>query len=194
MGRIHDGWTREELAAVERDFGQAPKQPEPEKDPSLGKEQFLSEVNADTTAAPPVVPTALTPEESAAQAAQKTVSLKTDAMAKKFNAKLNKMKRSFAEALPKAVGVAVREKGPEYALTDEDTEILAESVENCLEILDIDFQVQPFTTTLTNPLWVLILPLLALILVFAPKTYAAQKRARENEQRQPNEPAPVAAD
>ena len=155
----------------------------------------MAEIDADTTAAPPVVQTATTPEEAAAQAAQKTVSLKTEAIGKKFNAKLNKMKRSFAEALPKAVGVAVREKGPEYALTDEDTEILAESVENCLEILDIDFQVQPFTTTLTNPLWVLILPVLALILVFAPKTYAAQKKAKENEQRQqPTQPEPVAAD
>lgn len=172
MTRQHGKWTEEQVRALE---GISPPSANPEK----GRDLFLSEV--DETTDTPAVPTEKVVSIDAEAEARKTVDLKTDAMGKKFNAKLNRMKKAVAEKLPQALGKAVEDKGPEWLLDKDDTEILSESIENCFDILDIDFKITPYSATLTNPLWVLILPLLACILVFAPKAAkAARKEQNEN--------------
>jgi hypothetical protein len=96
--------------------------------------------------------------------------LKTDATGRKLAAKFNKMQKRLAEELPRAVNNAIKEKGEEWQLNAEDQELLAESVENCFDVLDIQFNIAPIAMQLSNPLWVLLLPLLALILIFVPKS------------------------
>ena len=171
MTRSHGGWTEDQLKALVDVGAGTPS--------SGGKEAFLREGEESEKLAEAPIEGA--PKSTPEQEAQKVVALKTDAMGKKFNAKLNKMKSKIAEALPKALSKAVEEKGPEWALNDDDTALLAESVENCFDVLDIDFKITPFSTVLSNPLWVLILPLLACVLVFAPKAIAAQKAKQESE-------------
>jgi hypothetical protein len=64
-------------------------------------------------------------------------------------------------------------------LTQDDSELLAEACENCLEVLEIDFQIKPIATVLSNPLWVLLLPVFVLILIFVPKAAANSEQIRE---------------
>ena len=126
--------------------------------------------------------------------ARTTTELKTDAVAKRFSGKLNKMKKALAEKVPRALNEAIKDKGPEWQLTTDDSEMLTESVENCFEILDIDFRITPFSTVLSNPLWVLLLPVIVLIAIFLPKQMAQLKKAEPAEEVHADEiqtPAPI---
>lgn len=185
MSRQHKGWEDNELAAVLASVPSSSADPAPSS-PGSGKEAFLKENEGSTKSAIQIDrPPHSTPEQEQAKA----VKIKTEEIGKKFNSKLNKMKKRIGEALPKAVSKAVAEKGPAWQLTTDDSELLGESVENALDVLDIDFQITPFSTVLTNPLWALLLPALALLLVFIPKSIEAQKLKGEEE-----DATPIASD
>lgn len=159
----HESYTDDELAKV---LGTSPR------DIERGRAEFLA---GDSVTDPAIgtdeKPNATTPgtESAAAPTPRK---IKTDAVASKFSAKLNKFKKSVAEKVPKVLNEAIKEKGPEWQLSDKDSEIFAEAVENCFEVLDIDFQITPISKTLSNPLWVLLLPVLVLVMIFIPKAVA----------------------
>ena len=112
----------------------------------------------------------------------KTVAVKTEQVGKRLSGKLNKFKKSVADKVPKVMNAAIKEKGPEWQLNEEDSSLLAEAVENCFEILDVDFQITPISKILTNPLWVLILPAFVLVLIFIPKMVANAGKEKEEEE------------
>jgi hypothetical protein len=155
MTRQHGEYTQEQLAAA---LGAVAP------DSEAGRALFLSEgsVTDDSGATPNVE--VVNEEEEA-----KTKKLKTDAAAKKLSAKFNKFQEKITERLTEALSNSVKEKGPEWAMSDEDRELFAESLENCFEVLDVQFNITPINATLTNPLWVLLLPLMVLALIFGPK-------------------------
>lgn len=176
MTRNHEGYSESELAAI--------IMTETTKDSTVGRETFLSEAETDPSLY--IKDGAVTdkPPQGSIDAeteARKTVELKTDAAAKKFNAKLNKMKKALADKFPTVVAGAVRERGPEWQLESDDTEILSEAVENCFDVLDIDFRIAPYNMVLSNPLWVLLLPILALVIVFAPKAVKSAQLHKEDQ-------------
>lgn len=155
-------------------------------DTGQGKMAFLAELEA------PSEPPKGTPAEKSetpptAPEPSKTAELKTDAVARRMSGKLNKFKKSLAEKVPKVLNKAIKEKGPEWQLDTEDSELLAESVENCFEILDLEFRITPISLVLQNPLWVLLLPLTVLLLIFSGKTLQNAPRMKEEKK----EEAPV---
>ena len=172
MTRSHQGWNQEQLDVL---IGTGAR------DPAAGREAFLAEADKEPSLfiGAEGVTDKPSPEQSAADIAAKTTELKTDAMARKFSGKINKMKKSIAEKFPQALSAAIKDKGPEWALSKEDSELFAESIENCFDVLDVDFRITPVSTILTNPLWVLVLPLLALVLIFVPKAVQSAQLHRE---------------
>jgi hypothetical protein len=174
MTKQHGGFSDEELSAI---IASVPMPSSPSGSES-GKDAFLKENEAPLPGAIPIDRPRNTPEEEQAKA----VKIKTDEMAKRYNQRINKMRKRISEALPRAVGEAVKKKGPIWQLSQDDSELLSESVENSLDVLDIDFQITPISATLTNPLWVLLLPFLALLLIFVPKAMLAaeEERGQEN--------------
>jgi hypothetical protein len=164
MTKQHGKYDQDQLDAI---LGAAPKDSESGKAAFLAEadqapELFMGKEGVTTNPNPKPVKT---PEEISAE----TKKIKTDEIGKKFSTKINKFKKSVADKIPKVLNEAVKDKGPEWQLSEEDSELLAESVENCFEILDIDFRITPVSTVLTNPLWVLILPALVLALIFGTK-------------------------
>ena len=176
MTRSHQGWNQEQLDVL---IGTNAR------DPVAGREAFLAEADKEPSLfmGAEGVTDKPSPEQSAEDAAKQTKELKIDAMARKFSGKINKMKKSIAEKFPQALSAAIKDKGPEWALSKEDSELFAESIENCFDVLDVDFRITPVSTILTNPLWVLVLPILALFLIFVPKAVqnaAVQARNKEH--------------
>jgi hypothetical protein len=182
MTRQHGGYEKSELDAIIGNQSQ---------DAESGRAKFLSEAGLDYSGGlfDGQTPLPETPEEQKKrkeEQAQKEIDLKTDAVSKKFSGKLNKMKDAIAQKFPEALSNAIKDKGPEWQLSGEDTELFAESIRNCFDVLDIDFRIVPISTVLTNPLWVLLMPLLALCLIFVPKaishaTIEAERRRLEGE-------------
>lgn len=173
LSKTHDGYAEEQLARI---LGTVAP------DSEQGRIQFLSE--AGKVPDLPIGQATEGQDESKTTATgepapKPTTELKTDAVAKRFSGKLNKMKKALAEKVPRVLNEAIKDKGPEWQLGTDDSEMLAESIENCFEVLDIDFRITPFQTVLTNPLWVLLLPLLVLIAIFVPKAIAQQKQKPE---------------
>lgn len=142
-----------------------------------GRELFLSEVQ-DT--APGGSPESTEVRgEGAPPPQDNTVNIKKEQMARKFSARMNKFKEKLAARLTQGVNLIAVDKSPDWALSEDDEKLFSESLENCFEILDIDFQIRPVQKTLENPLWVLALPLAALLMIFLPKI---MKAAAQNKQ------------
>lgn len=168
MARAHKTYTEDELAAI---VGSTPSSPD------RGKAEFLAE--ADTHE---VLPTDNAGESAAAPGSEpRTVdaSKTADAVSRKFSGKINKFKASLAKQLPNAVNEALKERAPDWQMSPGNLETLSDSIEACFDALDIDFRITPFATTLTNPLWVLVLPAIALLLIFIP---IGVKNAKSNEE------------
>jgi len=171
MTRNHGGYNQDQLDAI-----LATMAPNAE----AGKAEFLAA--GDVMEFPGPAKT----EATAATPEKETTSIKTDAAAKRLSAKMNKFKKSIADKIPQAVNGALKDKGPEWQMTEDDRAMLSESFENCLEVLDVDFQIQPIGMVLSNPLWVLLLPILTLLLIFGMK--AIENRPKES---LPNDEKPV---
>jgi hypothetical protein len=166
MTSTHEGWTNEQLEAA---CGTGPKNSE------AGRAIFLGEADSgeparDNAKTPQVTPGPPSPE--------KLAEIKTDAAAKKLNAKMSKIKRQFAEKIPQMLNAALLAKGPEWTMDQGDMDMVTESVESCFDMLEINFQIAPIGATLKNPLWVLIYPLVVLCAIFIVK---AVKNAPENQ-------------
>lgn len=172
MARAHKGFTDEELSAI---IGTSPTSPD------RGKAEFLAEVDDNAT-----LPEGTSAESAATPAEPRTVdaSKTTDAVARKFSGKINKFKTSLAKQLPVAINDAIKERAPDWQMTGANLETLTDSIEACFDALDIDFRITPFSTTLTNPLWVFLLPAVALLLIFVP---IGVKNAKQSD----DEPATV---
>jgi hypothetical protein len=165
MSRNHKEWTQEQLQTA---LGATAV------DSERGRELFLSEVDG-VTDGPPASSAATGEGKEEARPSQsqpsseKVREIKTDATARKLSAKFDKFQKKVTERLTQALSNAVKEKGPEWEMTQEDRELFSESIENCFEVLDIKFNIAPIAVELTNPLWVLLLPALVLLLIFVPK-------------------------
>lgn len=170
MTSAHGKFTDEELNKV---LGTGPI------DPEQGRAEFLRDIDAPLETPTPA------PEATDVQASaqEKTVEVKTDAVSKKFSGRLNKFKEKLARKIPEALNDVIKEKGPEFLMSDSDVEMFSEAIENCFEVLDIDFRIAPVSKTLTNPLWVLLLPALVCVMIFAPKAvrYAQLKEGGESD-------------
>lgn len=181
MTRAHGGYKEHDLDKV---LGTTL----PADDTGQGKMAFLAEMEGLDTP-PKDTQVEKPPTPPTGQEAQKTAELKTDAVARRMSGKLNKFKKNLAEKIPKVLNKAIKDKGPEWQLDTEDSELLAESVENCFEILDLEFRITPISLVLQNPLWVLLLPLTVLLLIFSGKTI--QNRPKAPEEAKAAEEAPV---
>ena len=163
MTRQHQEYSQEQLAAVLGASGGSSE---------AGRSQFLDEleqgaITGETEARQATV----TPIDGVSQptAEEKTVAIKTDAAARKLSAKFNKFKKQLSDKIPQAFNSAIKDKGDEWQMDAAEQEMLSESIENCFEILDIEFKIAPINKQLSNPLWVLILPALVLLLIFGTK-------------------------
>lgn len=158
MARAHKGYTDEELSAV---IGTTPTSPD------RGKAEFLAEANDNE-----VLSENSTSESAAASGSESPRTIdatKTaDAVTRKFSGKINKFKTSLAKQLPAAINDALKERAPEWQMSVTNLETLTDSIEACFDALDIEFRITPFSTVLTNPLWILLLPVTALLLIFVP--------------------------
>jgi hypothetical protein len=170
MSRQHGGYTQEELNAI---LGSSTP------DLESGRAAFLSAADDN---APPAETGGQGGEKTAAApgpSPEELKSLRTDATAKRLSAKMNKFKKSIADKLPQAVNNAFKDKGPEWAMDEEERAMLSEALENCFEVLDIDFQIAPIGMVLSNPLWVLLLPIATLLLIFGMKAVKNKKTEAE---------------
>ncbi len=175
MTRQHGGYDEAELAAI---VGAVPP------DAERGREQFLSEAESqqDTSQTTGKIEGEAQSSESGRPASPNTVNIKKEQMARKFSARMNKFKEKLAARLTQGINLIAIDKSPDWALNEDDEKLFAESLENCFEILDIDFQIRPVQKTLENPLWVLALPLVALLMIFLPKIMkAAMQKDKEDE-------------
>lgn len=148
------------------------------KTPEEGKAEFLGEVDSP--------PETLQPEpEPAAPTAEATKSMRTEAVSRKLSGRMNKFKKTVAEKIPQILSNAVKDQGAEWQLSESDSELLAEATENSLDVLEVDFQVQPISKTLTSPWWALIFPMMALLMIFIPKLPAitAALKAKQEEEK-----------
>lgn len=165
------GWTDEQLATL---VGARPN------DPEAGRTLFIAE--AEEGAAPMAEGAEAIEGPSAEARAAQTVKIKTDAASRKISAKMNKMQQKFAEQIPKLLNARLAQAGDEWKMEDKDMEFLSESIENCFDVLDVEFAVAPISKTLTSPLWVLLFPIIASVMIFLPKLMeAAKKKANEAE-------------
>lgn len=162
MTRQHKEYTQAQLEAV---LGAAPASNDE------GRAAFLAEVEANATVIGPTTESekVVSIDSQPTTEEQKTVALKTDAAGRKLSAKFNKFKKNLSDKIPQAINNALKDQGPEWQMETSDMEMLSESVENCFEILDIEFKIAPINKQLSNPLWVLLLPLMVLLLIFGPK-------------------------
>lgn len=176
MSRQHKEFTEEQLQAA---VGNAPPSNE------SGRELFLSETEGITD----TPPAGEKPGETKPANPEDTNKLKTEQAAKKLSAKFDKFQKKIAEKIPKALNEAIKEKGPEWQLSEEDAAMFSESIENCFEVLDVEFRIAPISAILSNPLWVLLLPAFVLLLIFGTK---AVKNAPKSEEIEP-EAIPVSA-
>jgi len=156
MTKQHGGYTDEQLSAI---VGAAPASPE------AGRELFLSEAGETPQTSAEAAAAAPAPEPSP----EKVVEIKTDAAARKLSAKMNKMQKKLAEAIPAILNTKLETAGGEWKMSDSDKEFLSEAFENCFDVLDVEFRVAPISKTLTSPLWVLLLPVIALAVIYIPK-------------------------
>ena len=171
MTRNHGGYDETELAAI---VGAAPP------DIERGRELFLSEAEQSQTVSDETGKTAGSSGQDTGEPARiDTISIKKEQMARKFSARMNKFKEKLAARLTQGINLIAVDKSPDWALSEDDEKLFSESLENCFEILDIDFQIRPVQKTLENPLWVLALPLAALLMIFLPKI---MKAAAQNKQ------------
>jgi hypothetical protein len=177
MTAKHGSYTEEEVSKV---LGTGPRNAVEGKNAFLSASEAVADPSATSDAPKPEAPK---PEES-------TRKIKTDEVGKKFSGKLNKMKKAIADKFPTMLNQAIKDKGPEWQLSSEDSDFFAEAIENCFEVLDIDFRITPISTTLTNPLWVLLLPALVLVMIFIPKV-VANARTESTESSTSAEPLPV---
>lgn len=160
MTRQHQGYTQEQLDAI---VGATPPSSQ------AGKDLFLSEFDDADKVAPHATDGVAGEGGGSVASPDKTVEVKTDAAARKLSAKMNKMQAKFAKKIPEIMNNALKSQGDEWQMADDDKETLAEAIENCFEVLDVEFRVAPISKVLTNPLWVFMLPIFALLLIFLPK-------------------------
>lgn len=171
MSRQHGKYSEEQLAAAVG--AKAP-------DAEAGRDLFLREI--DSTDSSTGAETTLSGEaqERGPEGKAPTpepVPIKTDATARKFKAELNKVKDQISAAIPDAINIKLKDS-PEWQLSADESEAVAESIQNCLKVLDIELAVQPLQWTFTSPFWVIIMPLLTLLIIFGKK---AAKNAPEKE-------------
>jgi hypothetical protein len=113
-----------------------------------------------------------------------TVPVKTDAATKALNAKMAKLKRQIAKAYPKAVEGILSKKGPGWAMSEEQKDILADSIESVFEMLDIQFQIEQLNVELKSRLWIFLYPVAALLMILA--VLAGKNVSQENPNDKPD--------
>jgi hypothetical protein len=70
---------------------------------------------------------------------------------------MDKLKNQIAE-YPSLYFRAKAKRYPEWALEDEEIDLISDSVKFALEILDIEFQIEALSITLTSIWWVIAYP------------------------------------
>lgn len=159
MTRQHGGYTEEQLAAI-----LSTNAPDTEK----GRDLFLNEIDSASSVDAESASSPAETGDAANPSPVPPVPLKTDATAKKFRAEMTKMKEQISSGVCDAINIKLKDS-PEWQLEKEESEAVAESIQNALKILDIELAVQPIQWTFTSPFWVLLMPLLTLIIIFGKK-------------------------
>lgn len=177
MTATHGDYTQEELDAIVGVVS---------PDSSSGREQFLSEAEKPAQELPGTSETPAT--DAAAPQAARTVNVKTEQATKRMSGKLNAFKDKLSKKLPERINDSLKENAPEWAMNSGDLDFLTESIKDSFDVLDINFEVRPIGVTLSNPLWVLALPGLALLVIFLP---IIMKNARKQLDGTDETPAPI---
>lgn len=89
-------------------------------------------------------------------------------MPKKMRAEMKKLKKKIAEDIPELFFNRRAEQldQPAWKLTEDESEAIADSVNMVLEVLDIDFAIEPLNYTLTSIWWVLAYPCIVILGIF----------------------------
>lgn len=104
-----------------------------------------------------------TPLES--QEEKKTKRIK---MSKGMKKSMEKMKKRASE-LPLLWFHNQAKEHPEWELDDEEKELMTDSIGVVFDVLDIEFQIEPLSWTLTSIYWVLSYPIFAFLFLFLTK-------------------------
>lgn len=72
---------------------------------------------------------------------------------------------------------------PEWKLTDDEEELIKDSIETVFEVLDVGVDIEPISYTITSVYWVLLYPFAAFAFLFLIKKQASMEREqKENQQ------------
>jgi hypothetical protein len=101
-----------------------------------------------------------------------------------MQAKLERLKGSLAQSISRVMWQFLRQipmlSG--ITITPDDETTVAESIENALGILNVNFEIQPYDITARSSLWVMLLPVIAVISTLAAKPgileYVSQYNSR----------------
>lgn len=115
-----------------------------------------------------------TPEEDA----QAERAFRRLQMPKKMRAEMRKLKKKISEDLPEFFFNRQAEKmeQPEWKLTKDEKDAISDSVNMVLEVLDIDFAIEPVAMTLTSIWWVIAYPVLVILGIFFLKQQEIMKK------------------
>jgi hypothetical protein len=149
MTRYHTTWTQEQLEAAVAADRESTQGGEAETFDAFAStlpesESDVEQPQASTASATPQPPS--------------TTNVKTDAASRKLQAKMAKMKREFSNLIPRAFESALLRKGPTWAMSKEQKDMLTDAVESVFDVLDVSFSVQQYNVELKSRIWVFLYP------------------------------------
>jgi hypothetical protein len=204
MTMTHGGWSDEQLASASGisifpsnpngDSRDSSVMTDSEGSHLMGEESFdsfASKLPEDASSGFGKEPIAESTESEFGEAAETAESraARRVQMPKKMRAEMKKLKKKIAEDLPRLFFNRRAEQldQPEWKLTRDEEEAIADSVNMVLEILDIEFAIEPLNMTLTSIWWVIAYPVIVILGIFMFKQAEIQKQENPLGENQGNE-------
>lgn len=118
---------------------------------------------------------------SPSDAADSAPKKKRVAMSRKMKKSMDKLKTKVAN-IPIMWFHAQASEHPEWELDEDEKDLLTDSIETVFEVLDIGFEIEPISATLTSIWWIVAYPFAAfLFLFFTKKSQIEQKQPQDGE-------------
>lgn len=144
-------------------------------------DSFASKLPSDASSGFDAAQTASTgayPEAGETVDATDTPAARRMQMPKKMRAEMRKLKKKIAEELPELFFNRRAEQldQPEWKLTTDEKDAISDSINMVLEVLDIEFAIEPLSMTLTSIWWVIAYPIVVILGIFMLKQSEIMKK------------------
>jgi uncharacterized protein YqgV (UPF0045/DUF77 family) len=107
---------------------------------------------------------------------------------KQIAANFNQVKQSLAEKIPLMIGQFIYGKiGKTEAVTKEKVAPITESIQTVLNALGVDIQIEPMNTAIKSRLWLIFIPLGAIVITFFGELLAMTRLISKDELDEANE-------